>query len=59
VADAGQMRLWAWGKGADAAREFSTDFALGTPGVVAGFKVYVVLTTGNEKGSEPVYVTRP
>lgn len=45
------------GKGA--AREFLTPFALGTPGVTAGFKVYVVLDTGNERGSEPVYVTRP
>jgi hypothetical protein len=42
-----------------AAREFETEFALGTPGVVAGFKVYVVLTTGNEKGSDAVYITRP
>jgi hypothetical protein len=40
-------------------REFATDFALGTPGLTAGFKVYVVLTMGNECGSEPVYVTRP
>ena len=43
----------------DAPREFVTDFALGAPGVTAGFKVYVVLSTGNEKGSEPVFVTRP
>jgi hypothetical protein len=42
-----------------AAREFVTDFALGTPGLTAGFKVYVVSNTGNEKGSEAVYVTRP
>jgi hypothetical protein len=41
------------------AREFLTDFALSVPGVVAGFKVYVVLTTGNERGSEAVFVTRP
>ena len=59
VADTGRLRFWTWGKGSDAAREFSTDFALATPGVVAGFKVYVVLTTGNERGSDPVYVTRP
>jgi hypothetical protein len=39
--------------------EFFTDFALGQQGAKAGFKVYVVLTSGNEKGSAPVYVTRP
>ena len=27
--------------------------------LTAGFKVYVILHTGNEKGSEAVYVTRP
>ncbi len=42
-----------------AAREFSTTFALSGPGLTAGFKVYVVLTTGNERGSEAKYVTRP
>jgi hypothetical protein len=42
-----------------AAREYRTDFALTAPGVTAGFKVYVVLTLGNEAGSEPVYVARP
>lgn len=40
-------------------RELLTDFALGVPGLVAGFKVYVVLTTGNENGSAPAYVVRP
>ena len=39
--------------------EFYTDFALGQQGAKAGFKVYVVLNTGNEKGSNTVYVTRP
>lgn len=39
--------------------ELLTDFALGSPGSIAGFKVYVVLTTGRERGSEPVFVTRP
>lgn len=43
----------------DAARELFTTFALNTPGVVAGFKVYVVLSSGNERGSAAVYVTRP
>ncbi len=42
-----------------APREFLTDFALGAPGVSAGFKVYVVLAGGNERGSDAVYVTRP
>ena len=40
-------------------REVLTDFALGTPGLTTGFKVYVVLDTGNERGSDAVYVTRP
>jgi hypothetical protein len=39
--------------------EFSTGFALSAPGLTAGFKVYVVLKTGNERGSEAIYVTRP
>jgi hypothetical protein len=34
-------------------------FSLGTPGITAGFKIYVILTTGNERGSEPAYVQRP
>ena len=40
-------------------REFRTDFSLGSPGMAASFKVYVVLTTGNEAGSDPVSVERP
>ena len=40
-------------------REFRTDFSLAGPGMAASFKVYVVLTTGNEAGSEPVSVERP
>lgn len=43
----------------DAPRELLTAFALGAPGLTAGFKVYVVLDTGNERGSEAVFVTRP
>lgn len=43
----------------DAAREFFTDFGLSAAGLTSGFKVYVVLHTGNEKGSDAVYVTRP
>lgn len=38
--------------------EFSTDFGLVAPGSVAWFKVYVVTTTGNEKGSNAVKITR-
>ncbi len=38
---------------------FSTDAGLLAPGSVAQFKVYVVLTTGNEKGSATVSVTHP
>jgi len=40
-------------------RALSTLFSLGTPGLTAGFKVYVILNTGRERGSAPVYVTRP
>jgi hypothetical protein len=29
------------------------------PEAVAGYKVYVVLESGRERGSEPVFVTRP
>ncbi len=38
---------------------FSTDAGLVTPGSTMGFKVYVVLTTGNQKGSNAVSVTHP
>ncbi len=40
-------------------REFLTDAGLTSPGSTASFKVYVVTTTGNEKGSNTVVVTRP
>ena len=36
-----------------------TDFALNTPGITAGFKVYVILDTGREAGSVARFVTRP
>ena len=42
-----------------APREFFTDAGLAAPGNVASFKVYVVTTTGNEKGSNAVSVPRP
>ena len=38
---------------------FSTDAGLAAPGTTALFKVYVVTTTGNERGSATVKVTRP
>ncbi len=38
---------------------YVTSYALGTPGLTAGFKVYVVLDTGRERGSTPVFVSRP
>ena len=42
-----------------APRTLATNFALGTPGNAATYKVYVTLTTGNERGSNPVTVQRP
>jgi len=39
--------------------EFLTDAGLSTPGTTATFKVFVRTTTGNEKGSNTVAVTRP
>jgi len=42
-----------------APREFLTDAGLSAPGNVASFKVYVLLTTGNEKGSNTLTITRP
>lgn len=39
--------------------EFLTDSGLTTPGSTASFKVYVVTTTGNEKGSNTLVITRP
>ena len=38
---------------------YATNVGLAAPGSVALFRVYVVLTTGNEKGSATVKVTRP
>lgn len=39
--------------------EFLTAAGLSTPGSTASFKVYVILTTNNEKGSNTVTITRP
>ncbi len=36
---------------------FSTNAGLTVPGSTMGFKVYVKLTTGNEKGSNAITVT--
>lgn len=44
---------------AEATREFLTDAGLATPGNVASFKVYVLTTTGNEKGSNTASIARP
>ena len=38
---------------------YATNYALGTPGNAASYKVYIILTTGNESGSNPVTITRP
>ena len=43
----------------DATRELLTDHFLTDPGQTASFKVYVVLTTDNEAGSNAVAVSRP
>lgn len=40
-------------------REFLTGFGLTQPGTSASFKVYVMLTTGNEAGSAAMTVERP
>lgn len=39
--------------------ELLTAAGLDSPGSVAGYRVYVMLTTGNENGSNTVVVTRP
>ncbi len=46
-------------EGAKTDTSFSTDEGLVSPGATALFRVYVVLTTANEKGSNTVSVTRP
>lgn len=40
-------------------RELFTDIGFGAPGTVVSFKVYVITTTGNEKGSNTVTLIRP
>ncbi len=42
-----------------APRQFRTPFSLAEPGTAASFKVYVILSTGNEAGSNAVTVERP
>lgn len=42
-----------------AALEFFTAQGLGTAGASSNFKVYVIVTTGNERGSNVVKITRP
>lgn len=43
----------------NAPREVQTLQGLGTPGSTALFRVDVVLTTGNERGSKTVAISRP
>jgi len=43
----------------DAPRKFLTGKGLAQPGDVASFKVFVVLETGDERGSEVLTVQRP
>ena len=43
----------------EAVREFLTGFGLNQPGAEASYKVYVILTTGNEAGSAAMTVSRP
>ncbi len=38
---------------------FSTNVGVGNPGDVAAYKLYVILTTGNEAGSNTVTIARP
>jgi hypothetical protein len=42
-----------------APREFVTSFGLNQPGARVAYKVYVILTTGNEAGSAAMFVQRP
>jgi hypothetical protein len=42
----------------DATREFLTAAGLATPGATARFRIYVILESDNERGSETVSVTR-
>ncbi|MEO8165723.1 MAG: hypothetical protein ABI619_10045 [Betaproteobacteria bacterium] len=39
--------------------EFMTAEGLGTPGITASYKVFVITTTDNEKGSNAISITRP
>ena len=45
--------------GPEDAREFETTFGLNQPGAQVALKVFVILETGNEAGSEVMLVTRP
>ncbi len=46
-------------RGPNDPREFLTPFGLNQPGARVAFKVYVILTTGNEAGSAAMLVHRP
>ncbi|MGL4401953.1 MAG: hypothetical protein ACRCXD_18995 [Luteolibacter sp.] len=41
------------------ALEYLTAAGLPPPGETASYKIYAILTTGNERGSNAVAVTRP
>ncbi len=43
----------------EAVREVLTLEGLSAPGTTAHFRLYVVLTTGNERGSETISISRP
>lgn len=43
----------------EAPREFLTDAGLSQPGASSSFKVFVILTTGNEAGSDSLTLARP
>ncbi len=45
--------------GPGAAREFTVDFGLIVPGTSIVLKVYVITTTGRERGSAALRVDRP
>ncbi len=43
----------------DAPRNWAGTFGLGVPGATATFKLYAITAEGNQRGSNPVTVTRP
>lgn len=43
----------------DGPRVLLTGFGLGAPGASAGYRLYVVLGSGRERGGAPVFVRHP